>query len=105
MFTLLSILSTSAFADTQVLSDIGRIASSSEVQNFIEQNKLQVESISYYPMAACMGELSSYSLKAKSENGQSCEVWVMAGYCADGAFQMHHEKITLLTTKSDMKCQ
>jgi hypothetical protein len=105
VITLVSFLSISAFAVTQVLSDIGYIGSSSEVQKFFEQNKLDVESITCSPQGFCNDEPSSYVVKAKNQSGKTCEVWVMAGYCADGNAPSNHSKVTVLTEASAMKCQ
>jgi hypothetical protein len=103
---LLALISKAAFAENRTLVNIARVANSSEVQKFIEENKLQAESVNRTDFKTPIEGHSYLVVKAKDPAGRTCEVWVMVGLCSPlDTTQCNPEKITILTEKSYIKCE
>jgi hypothetical protein len=106
IITLVALISKTALAENQTLANIARVANSSEVQKFIEENRLQVESVNRTEFKTPIEGHSYLVVKAKDTAGRTCEVWVMAGLCSSvDTTQCNPEKITILTEKSYIKCE
>jgi len=102
----IALTSITSLAENRVLADIGRIANAPELQKFVEENNLQVESVNHTEVKSPIEGQWYYVVKVKNSVGRNCEVWVMAGLCSPvNMTQCNPEKITIMTESSYLKCE